>query len=198
MNTLNFKTYDEFVKDKKNEILDLIDYDEKLEIYIKYCKTKDNCYLSSHNNTEEPIELVFEGNLNDLAQNTPHKTYSAIKTLDDKFTDNALIDFTMDYINVDFEDLYNTYVRNVIEDAKESMLPKDFLNALTEYLIDDMKEKYPVVYNNIYYGYSYYTPYTTNEKDLKESNVKFIVKGLKGLRYLKDFNIKDNNNKLER
>lgn len=190
MNTLNFKTYDEFVKDKKNEILDLIDYDEKLEIYIKYCKTKDNCYLSSHNNTKEPIELVFEGNLNDLAQNTPHKTYSAIKTLDDKFTDNALIDFTMDYINVDFEDLYDTYVRDIIEDAKESMPLNKFLNTLKGYINKETMEKYPMVYNNIYYGYSYYTLDKTNEKDLKDGNVKLKVKGLRGLKYLKGFNTK--------
>lgn len=162
---MNFKTYDEFVKDKKNEIIELIDYEEKLEIYNKYCKTKDNYYSPSHNNTEESVKLVFEGDLNTFAQDIPHKTYSAIKTLDDIFVDNELIDFTMDYINVDFEDLYDTYVCDVIEDAKMSMPLKEFLNTLKGYLNKETMEKYPIVYDNIYYGYSYYTLDKTNEKD---------------------------------
>ncbi|WP_311696200.1 hypothetical protein [Sneathia sanguinegens] len=165
-NPLNFKTYDEFVKDKKNEILDLIDYDEKLEIYIKYCKTKDNCYLPSHNNTEEPIKLVFEGNLNDLAKNMPHNTYSAIKTLDDKFTDNELIDFITENKNIDFEDLYIEYIDNTLKEAKKSMSKDEFSEALKEYTSEEMIKKYPDVYDTINYSYS---DFILDEKDIQKS-----------------------------
>lgn len=208
MNTLNFKTYKEYVTDKKNKILEQMDNEEKLEIYNKYCENSNDYDSMLYKNNDEFLEYVFGDNLklsnSVLAkaiecgdykysdeyitfdrQGDLHSYYSLHDALENKFVDSNLIDFTMDYINVDFEDLYNTYVRNIIEDAKESMLLKDFLNALKEYLIDDMKEKYPVVYNNIYYGYSYYTPYTTNKKDLKEGNVKLKVKGLKGNKLLR-------------
>ena len=170
-NILNFKTYEEFVKDEKNEIIEEeLDNKEKLYIYNKYCQNNNDCDSMLHKNNDEFLKTVFS-------------------------TNDKLIDFTieyMEYTEAELKDLYNHYVRKIIEDAKDSMPLEKFLNTLKKYTTKEMRKKYPIVYKNVYYGYVYYVIDETNDPADETTGAKLKVKGLNGLKYLKGFNTKEN------
>ena len=44
---------------------------------------------------------------------------------------------------IDLENLYDEYVHDTIEEAKESMSPEEFSEALKEYTSEEMIKKYP-------------------------------------------------------
>lgn len=180
MNKLNFKTYEEFVEDKKYEILDDFSDDEKLDLYNQYCEYNNDPDSIIYPNDDEFLETMFS-NFNDVARAVYYGDYKytdeyikfnaygnlqtyydSYDALQDNFVDSEMVDFILENEDTDFNDLYIDYIDNILNEAKESMSKEEFSNTLKEYMTDEMIDKYPDVYNTI--DYSYYD-YILDEKD---------------------------------
>ena len=181
MNTLNFKTYKEFEK----EMIDDLDIQEKLEIYNSFCQYNNDYDSMLYKNDEDFFNDAFEGDFNALVSaivcgdynskddyvkldgdGDLRGYYSLSEALYDKFTDDELIDFTMRYESINVKDLYDLYIKDTIVEAKESMSPEEFSEALKEYTSEEMIKKYPEVCDNIDCNYS---DFILDEKDTDKS-----------------------------
>lgn len=184
MNKLEFKTYEEFVEDKKDEILDDFSDDEKLDLYNQYCEYNNDPDSIIYPNDDEFLETMFS-NFNDVARAIAYGDYKytdeyikfdgygnlqtyydSYDALQDNFVDSEMVDFILENEDTDFNDLYIDYIDNILNEAKESMSKEEFSNTLKEYMTDEMIDKYPDVYNTIDYSYS---DYILDKKDTDKS-----------------------------
>lgn len=185
MNTLEFKTYEEFVEDKKDEMLDDLSDDEKLDLYNRYCEYNDDPESMIYPNDDDFLETMFGTNVNDVARavyygdykytdkyikfdgygnlQTYYESYDA---LEDNFVDSEMVDFILENEDTDFNDLYIDYIDNILNEAKESMSKEEFSNILKEYTTKEMQKKYPEVCDNIDCNYS---DFILDEKDTDKS-----------------------------
>lgn len=185
MNTLEFKTYEEFKDDMENEILEDLHSKEKLDYYNRYCEYNNDSDSIIYPNDDDFLETMFGDNVSDLARAITYgdynytdkyvkfngygnlQSYNGLQAaLEDNFVDDELIDFVMEDKGIDLENLYDEYVHDTIEEAKESMSPEEFSEALKEYTSEEMIDKYPDVYNTIDYSYS---DYILDKKDTDKS-----------------------------
>ena len=181
MNKLNFKTYEQFEKDIKKEMINNLTNDEKLDIYNKYCENNHDYNSMIYKNNDNFLEYVFGNNHMGLARAIAHGDYIYVDqyiTLDedgdlysyedlhDALKDKFVPSEMMNFDNVDFEKLYEEYIHDVIHNAKKSVQPKEFSEALKEYTSEEMIKKYPEVCDNIDRNYS---DFILDEKDTDKS-----------------------------
>lgn len=185
MNTLEFKTYEGFKDDMENEILEDLHSKEKLDYYNRYCDYNNDFNSIIYPNDDDFLKTVFNSDAVALAKAITYgdykyndkyvkfngygnlQSYNGLQAaLEDNFVDDELIDFVMEDKGIDLENLYDEYVHDTIEEAKESMSPEEFSEALKEYTSEEMIKKYPEVCDNIARNYS---DFILDEKDTDKS-----------------------------
>ena len=178
MKTLEFKTYEEFKDDMENEILENLDNEEKLDYYNRYCNYNNDPNSIIYLNDDEFLENVFGGDVSAVAYVKFDgygnlQSYNGLQAaLEDNFVDSEIIDFIMEDKDIDLENLYNEYICDTIDEARDKMSPKEFSDALKEYTTKEMQKKYPIVYDNINYTYS---DYISDEKDTDKSKGTVVL-----------------------
>lgn len=181
MNTLEFKTYNEFVKDKEDEILEDLHSKEKLDYYNRYCDYNNDFNSIIYPNDDNFLKTVFNSDVVALAKAITYgdykyndkyvkfngygnlQSYNGLQAaLEDNFEDSEIMDFILEDKGIDLENSYDDYIYDTLDDAKDKMTPKEFSDALKEYTTKEMQKKYPEVCDNVDRNYS---DYILDEKD---------------------------------
>lgn len=185
MNKLGFKTFEEFEKDIKDEIINNLTDEEKLDLHNRYCEDHYDYDSIIHLNDDEFLDTVFSNYLNEITargitevinnfskafacNNYKYddeymifgelgnlKSYSNLQTaLEDNFVDSEVIDLILEDKNIDIKSLYDDYICDTLDEARDKMSPEEFSDTLKEYSSRKMQIKYEDVYDNIMYKYS--------------------------------------------